>query len=1255
MYLAIITLPLLGSIVSGFFGRKVGVSGAQLITSTSVIVTTLLAIVTFFEVGLNNTPVSINLFRWIDSESLDVLSAFHFDSLTVSMLIPVLTVSSLVHIYSIGYMSHDPHNQRFFSYLSLFTFMMIILITANNFLLMFVGWEGVGICSYLLVSFWFTRIAANQSSISAFLTNRVGDCFLTLGIFTILWSFGNIDYSTVFSLAPFVNENIVTIIGICLLIGAMAKSSQVGLHVWLPMAMEGPTPVSALIHAATMVTAGVYLLMRTSPLIEYSSTVLILCLWLGAITTVFSSLVGLFQQDIKKVIAYSTMSQLGMMVIAVGLSSYNIALFHLVNHAFYKGLLFLGAGAVIHAVADNQDFRKYGGLRPFLPLTYSVMLIASLSLVAFPFMTGFYSKDFILESAYGEFYFSGTVVYFIATIGAMFTTLYSVKVLYLTFLTNPLGPVVNYKHAQEGDIFMSLPLIILAVFSIFFGYITKDIFIGLGSAFFTDNSLFIHPNHEIMLDTEFAVPSLFKLLPLAFTISLSVLALFFSELCGKVLIAFKFTRLGYNIFGFFNQRLLVEMFYNKYVTELVFKLGGQTSKVLDKGSVELLGPYGLEKGLINLSRNIISLDIGVVTSYALYILIGLIFYLLIPYLYLTDTHLLLLILLSLFTLKRNLEDKNILIPLSSLESRMGLVLIKYIMSKFTLYKFFLALLTIVTVTLIKCYLITLNYADLLSSLYGSLITIWLFFKLFFNFVDLNYFKLYLGNSTDGLKVKKSVLNKHRGVLMCNISDSVNAEGSSAPGNPVPASSGSDNFQDNSATENVSEVDYYQRELIMAKDALKALNKDKTNLTETERFAKEAFEDIDEFNKKDLEAHIASNTNNLKKAITNSAKANANSHDDSLTSMKRAGGNRTEDDFSNKYTKNMFIFGLGSSSFSSYIKRGLAFVKSIILNYTLSKFLAALLTIILVASIKYYFTGNLHLNYDNILGNIWAGLLGWTLNTGLVGLFSDCYGLNRFNLGQIFFDRGKLKMGGEYIDYKPVAKLYISCDANKPLENTIDKGSNSPSSPTGSHWSIDSEIYYWKDQLQTSKDALSSLGKSDASLTNNEIYAKAEMSRLGYYNKDKLLSLIAQYERNVSFPLKDSEAVRLEISRNNLMRNMEIEGQKSLKIAKDLEENQRLETEAFEEKKILEAKSALSSLIPKLEANIEYNRIRRLQIPVAHPDNGSSKLTFDEERLLANVINSDPHAPLSVKNKINQTRISNANNAMVNYLKDVNRK
>ena len=320
-----------------------------------------------------------------------------------------------------------------------------------------------------------------------------------------------------------------------------------------------------------------------------------------------------------------------MMVIAIGLSSYNVALFHLVNHAFYKGLLFLGAGAVIHAVADNQDFRKYGGLISFLPLTYSVILIASLSLVAIPFMTGFYSKDFILESAFGQYYFSSIAVYVIAVIGAIFTTLYSVKVLYLTFFTNPNGSMAYYKHAHEGDIFLSLPLVILAIFSIFFGYITKDIFIGLGSNFFIDNSIFIHPLHEIMLDTEFAVPILFKLLPFIFTVSFSLLAIIIAEFLSESLISFKLSRLGYNIFGFFNQRFLVEMFYNEYITNLVLNLGGQTTKILDKGSIEFIGPFGLEVGLIKLSKNIASLSTGIVTTYALYILINIIMYINIYY------------------------------------------------------------------------------------------------------------------------------------------------------------------------------------------------------------------------------------------------------------------------------------------------------------------------------------------------------------------------------------------------------------------------------------------------------------------------------------------------------------------------------------------------------------------------------------------------------------------------------------------------
>jgi NADH-ubiquinone oxidoreductase chain 5 len=344
------------------------------------------------------------------------------------------------------------------------------------------------------------------------------------------------------------------------------------------------------------------------------------------------------------------MSQLGMMIIAIGLSSYNLALFHLINHAFYKGLLFLAAGSVIHAIADNQDFRKYGGLRVFLPLSYSVMLIASLSLVAFPFMTGFYSKDFILESSYGQFYFSSITVYYIATIAAIFTTLYSVKVLYLTFLTNPNGSIIDYKKAHEGDIFMSLPLIILAIFSIFFGYITKDIFIGLATGFFIDNSLFIHPNHEAIIETEFAVPILFKIFPLICTIFFTLIALILSELYPNILMQFKYSKIGYNLFGFFNQRFLIEFFYNKYITNILLSLGGQTTKVLDKGSVEYLGPYGLETALTYLSNNISKLDSGIITSYALYILAGLIFYLFITYISTFENIILIIILFSMLSL-----------------------------------------------------------------------------------------------------------------------------------------------------------------------------------------------------------------------------------------------------------------------------------------------------------------------------------------------------------------------------------------------------------------------------------------------------------------------------------------------------------------------------------------------------------------------------------------------------------------------------
>jgi len=484
MYLVIISLPLLAATVAGFLGRKIGRTGSHLITCGSLIITASLALVAFYEVGLCQSPVSIKLLSWIDSEFLFVSWGFIYDSLTVSMLLPVLLVSALVHIYSIGYMSEDPHNQRFFSYLSMFTFFMLMLVSGDNYLLMFIGWEGVGISSYLLMNFWFTRLQANKAAIKALVTNRIGDYFFSIGLFALFWTFGNLDYSTIFSLAPVIDQDIITIIGICLLLAAMGKSAQLGLHGWLPDAMEGPTPVSALIHAATMVTAGVYLLLRSSPILEYGSTPLILITWVGALTAFFAATTGLLQNDLKRVIAYSTCSQLGYMMFACGLSNYSIGIFHLVNHAFFKALLFLSAGAVIHALNDEQDMRKMGGLVNLLPFTYTMIFIGSFSLMALPFLTGFYSKDLILEVALGQYLFTSSVAYWLGTISAVFTAFYSLRLLALTFLTYPNGPRIHYLSTHEAPLIMAIPLVILAIMSIFFGFVTKDLFVGPGSDFF---------------------------------------------------------------------------------------------------------------------------------------------------------------------------------------------------------------------------------------------------------------------------------------------------------------------------------------------------------------------------------------------------------------------------------------------------------------------------------------------------------------------------------------------------------------------------------------------------------------------------------------------------------------------------------------------------------------------------------------------------------------------------------------------------
>src|ERR1700677_784765 len=622
MYLSILILPLLGSMVSGFMGRKIGVTGAHIITCTCLILSSLLATVAFYEVGICGSPVSINLVSWVDSEFMSISWEFLFDQLTVSMFIPVLYISSLIHIYSTDYMSADPHNQRFFSYLSLFTFFMLLLVSGANYFVMFVGWEGIGIVSYLLINFWFTRIQANKAAILALTMNRVGDMGLSIGFFAIFALFGSLDYATVFSLSPFMNETAITIIALLLLSGAMAKSAQIPLHSWLPGSMEGPTPVSALIHAATLVTAGLYLLLRSSPLLEFSSTALLVITLVGASTAFFAATCGLVQNDLKRIIAFSTISQLGYMVMAVGLSQYNVALMHVINHAFFKALLFLGAGAVIHSFADQQDVRRMGGLINFLPFTYSVMLVGTLSLLATPWLTGFYSKDLIIELAYGQYSFSGTYAFILGSITAGLTAFYSFRLINLVFLTVPNGSRSVYLNSHEANLSVIISLFILALFSIFFGYIFSDLFVGVGSDFF-GNSLFIHPNNIAMIEAEFSLPLIIKLLPAIFTLFGATLAVLLYHKNPEFIINLTETSLGRQIYTFLNGKYLFDIIYNQYIVRRGLQFGYTISKVLDRGVIELVGPYGLSSTLTDTGINISKLDTGIITTYSIYITLGL--------------------------------------------------------------------------------------------------------------------------------------------------------------------------------------------------------------------------------------------------------------------------------------------------------------------------------------------------------------------------------------------------------------------------------------------------------------------------------------------------------------------------------------------------------------------------------------------------------------------------------------------------------
>jgi len=664
MYVPLVFLSFIGFCITGLFGRHIGPKGAAIVTTSCLAASFLLSLFAFYEVGLMGSPVYVRLATWVSSEVLLVNWGFLFDSLTVVMCIVVTFISSLVHLYSVEYMSHDPHLPRFMSYLSLFTFFMLILVTADNFIQMFLGWEGVGLCSYLLINFWFTRVQANKAAIKAMIINRIGDFSLVIGILIMFVNFKAVDYATVASLVPFFkNEsvnflnmdfNILSLICVFLFFGAVGKSAQLGLHTWLPDAMEGPTPVSALIHAATMVTAGVFLIARSSFIYEYAPHILEFITLLGAATAFFASSVGLVQNDLKRVIAYSTCSQLGYMVFSCGLSDYAVGVFHLANHAFFKALLFLGAGAVIHAVNDEQDMRKMGGLRNLVPFTYSAMGIGSLALIGFPFLAGFYSKDLILELAYGKYTSFSHFSYFLGTFGAFLTAFYSTRLVCLTFLVKPNGYKSVIGFASETFSYIFIALCFLTIPSVFVGFCSKDMIVGVGSDFFS-TAIYNNPKTLHMFDAEFT-EFFYKILPVTLSLFGASLSFILYNFQSNILFSIKTSFLGRKIYNFLNKKWFFDKIYNELFGQFFFKFGYSMSyKSIDRGTFEIMGPTGLSTVTMKAAHQLHRMQTGSLYHYTLIIITGLAFVLCSRHFWISiqygfDYRILVLILVSLFFL-----------------------------------------------------------------------------------------------------------------------------------------------------------------------------------------------------------------------------------------------------------------------------------------------------------------------------------------------------------------------------------------------------------------------------------------------------------------------------------------------------------------------------------------------------------------------------------------------------------------------------
>ena len=622
----IIFLPLIGSIISGFFGKFLGSRNSEIITSLLVSISAIFSFFIFYKVLNENYINNLNIFTWINSGSLNVNWSIKIDALSSVMLVVVTLVSSLVHIYSIGYMSHDSHKQRFMSYLSLFTFSMLILVTSDNFLQLFFGWEGVGLCSYFLIGFWFKKESANAAAIKAFVVNRVGDFGFALGIFLIFYLFGTVNYTEVFELIPQslekdltflgININAIDLICILLFIGAMGKSAQIFLHTWLPDAMEGPTPVSALIHAATMVTAGVFLVVRCSPIYEYSPFALNIITVVGMSTAFFAATVALAQDDIKKIIAYSTCSQLGYMFFAAGVGAYNVAMFHLFTHAFFKALLFLGSGSVIHSFKDEQDINLMGGVWKKLPYTWILMIIGTLALTGFPFLSGFYSKDAIIEFAYLK---GNTTGYFATGIGiftALLTSIYSWRLLFKTFHGNYNNRKLNISSVHESPMVMIIPLIILAIGAIFSGFLFKDLFIGVESSsnFWKNSIFFLEP-----LSQHHPPSWVIFLTPILVILSIPLAYYFFIK-NNKITNAIVNGNLP--LYNFLKNKWYFDELYDYLFVNPSKKIGLYFWKKIDLKFIDRFGPDGISNLIKNISLLAVKFQNGFIYHYAFVMLLG---------------------------------------------------------------------------------------------------------------------------------------------------------------------------------------------------------------------------------------------------------------------------------------------------------------------------------------------------------------------------------------------------------------------------------------------------------------------------------------------------------------------------------------------------------------------------------------------------------------------------------------------------------